>query len=122
MPAGGWTSYPEATSLAARRIGARRLHILRTTGLLTLRFPALEDRNFDSFNWVEGPPDTSRTDVRWFIDGSQINKWKLLSTCGFGIAVVADDGQLLAYGHGITPCWVESAAGQSCWRFARSCI
>ena len=115
-PVGGWTSYPAAAALAVKRIGARRLHILQTTGLLTLRLPALEDRDFDSFTWSSGPPDLERTDARWFIDGSQINgKWKQLSTCGVSIAVVADDGQLLAHGQGIPPSWVDSAAGAELW-------
>ena len=63
--------------------------------------------------------DFSRTDVRGFIDGSMLcPKWRELSTLGFAVAVVADDGSLIAWGWGVPPVWCDSASAAEAWALA----
>ena len=95
---GGWSDIPEKAKLAANRIGTRRLRILRDTGMLAIKLHTLPDTEFDTFQWGSAPPDFDRTDVRCFIDASMLEpKWRELSTLGFAVAVVADDGSLLEW-------------------------
>jgi hypothetical protein len=58
----------------------------------------------------------TRSDLTWIIDGSAMNgRRNTLATFGFAIAIVAKDGSLLAWGSGIPPHWVDSAAGAETW-------
>ena len=115
-PEDGWSEVPKEARLAADRISGSRKKILKTAGLLALKVPAPPPRKWDSFNWLSGEPDTMRTDLRWFIDGSFINgRWAQLATAGFGIVVVADDGELVAWGWGIPPRWCNSASAAEAW-------
>ena len=45
-------------------------------------------------------------------------RWKDLSTLGFAIAVVADDGSLVAWGWGVPPVWCDSASAAEAWALA----
>ena len=82
-PTAGWSKLPEKAKLAAGRVGPERLRMLRTTGFLALKLPALPQANYDSFDWLTEPPDMLRTDVRWYIDGSMMNaRWRQYSSCG----------------------------------------
>ena len=42
-------------------------------------------------------------------------KWHQFGSYGFGGAVVADDGTLVAYGKGVPPEWTDSAAAAEAW-------
>ena len=115
-PPSGRSKLPTEALLAANRLNAERKRILKSNGLLALKVPARKARRGDSFTWSAGPPDVTRGDCKWYIDGSMINgRWNLLATAGFGIVVVADDGELLASGWGIPPSWVDSASAAEAW-------
>ena len=104
VPADGWTPTPTKAELAARRIGKNRLELLESTGLLTLKVPNLEPLEKDTFRWYSSPPDVSRNDLTWVLDGSALNsKWHTLATFGFGIVVISDSGDLVAWGGGRPP-------------------
>ena len=52
----------------------------------------------------------------WYCDGSMLNgRWEPLRFTGFGIAVVSDTGDLLAYGLGWPPSWCDTAAAAEAW-------
>ena len=52
----------------------------------------------------------------WYFDGSLLyGKWPELRCTGFGIVVVAADGELLAYGAGAPPNWCTTAAAAEAW-------
>ena len=118
-PVGGWSCTPVKARLAASRIGQARRELLDTTGLLTIKVPNLEPLEKDTFRWYSDPPDTSRTDLQWVIDGSALNsRWHSLATYGFGIVVFADCGDLVAWGGGRPPAWIDSASASEAWALA----
>ena len=65
--------------------------------------------------------DLTRPDLTFYIDGSGVNtRWEALATFGFSIVIVAADGELVAWGNGIPPPWVDSAAGAEAWALAKT--
>ena len=63
-------------------------------------------------------PDTVPDDGIWFIDGSLVDgSQRATGRTGFGIVVVSPSGDLLAYGHGEPPDWIEDAAGAEAWAY-----
>ena len=72
----------------------------------------------DTFEWVLPPDGDLPGDASWFIDGSLFDESKRFARrTGFGIAVVASNGSLLALGRGVPPAWVHDAAGAEVWAF-----
>ena len=68
------------------------------------------------FHWLSQPPDVSRSDTTWIIDGLMMNpRWKTLSTLGLAIMVISDAGDLLARGNGVPPEWCDSASAAEAW-------
>ena len=107
---------PDKAKLAASRIGVDRLSKLRNTGLLAIKVPNLEPLQKDTFRWLSEPPGVTRNDLTWVIDGSAMNaRWSTLATFGFAIVVIADNGSLVAWGSGVPPSWIDSAAGAEAW-------
>ena len=54
-------------------MGPRRLELVRTTGILALKVPALPTVDYDSYQWLSAPPDVMRDDLTWYVDGSRLN-------------------------------------------------
>ena len=53
----------------------------------------------------------TREDITWYTDGSSSDpRCPAISAFGFGIVVVADDGELVAFGYGTPPDFVDSPA------------
>ena len=118
-PKEGWQDMPQKARLAWNRIGAKRQELLENTGLLTVKVPKLEPVGKDTFKWYSQPPDTTRRDLVWVIDGSALNsRWSALATYGFGIVVYTTEGDLIAWGCGIPPAWTDSASAAEAWALA----
>ena len=116
VPAEGWYCRPDKADLAAHTFGEKRLKLLRTTGLLSIKVPALRSRHHDTLRWGVAPGDDLPSDATWFIDGSMLKpRRKQLSTCGFAIADVAKNGDLCALGWGVPPLWCDSASAAEAW-------
>lgn len=66
--------------------------------------------------WFTDPPDVTRTDIRWYIDGSMMfgHVWGLRRT-GCAIVVVSYSGDLVAFGNAVPPAWVRTAAASELW-------
>ena len=80
------------------------MQLLQTTGLLTVKLPALPPKQFDTLKWGLEPGPDFPDDARWFIDGSMMNpRRKRLATCGFAIAAVSRSGDLCAWAWGVPP-------------------
>ena len=97
-------------------MGEERQKLLRTQGLACIRIPRHKRYPSGVFNWLTADPDVTRTDVKWYTDGSCSDP-----TCpdvaklGFGIAVVDSDGGLVAYGAGIPPSFVTDSGMAELW-------
>ena len=116
MPTGGWAQIPENAQLAANTIGQHRLDTLRTTGLLALKLPAKQAKCYDTLQWGKRVPDDHGGRVTWYIDGSQLlPRRRALSSLGFGIVAVDDEGGLLAWAWGTPPKWCDSASAAEAW-------
>ncbi len=72
-----------------------------------------------AFRWILPPPDDGQSERwRWFLDGSMLDEPRRFARrTGFGLAVVYDDGHLVAYGCGRPPAWVTTAAGAEAWAY-----
>ena len=107
---------PDKAKLAADTIGAERLGILRTTGLLAIKLPSKRERVYDTLYWGKKLGADAHADVTWYIDGSQLfPRRRELSTLGFALAAVSGDGELLAWGWGAPPKWCDSASAAEAW-------
>ena len=116
MPPSGWSRRPEKANLAAHTIGQERLELVRTTGLLTVRLPAMPTRRTDTLHWGVVPGDDLPEEVTWYIDGSMLNpRRRQLATCGFALAAVTRAGDLCAWGWGVPPSWCDSASAAEAW-------
>ena len=114
------TPPPKETVLAQQRLGTERIQLLRTRGMCTVRLPAPLVRNNGSFSWLLDPLASDRLDdATWYCDGSLVlGKWTMFRTTGFGIAVVASDGELLGFGYGTSPTRIYTAAAAELWALA----
>ena len=64
------------------------------------------------FMWYREPPTTLPDGARFYIDGSLFDgSISLFARTGYGVALVAVDGELLAFGAGVPPSWIHNAAG-----------
>ena len=118
-PTGGWSKIPEKAQLAWGRIGLARQELLESTGLLAVKVPRLEPVEKGTFKWYSHPPDVTREDLVWVIDGSALNsRWATLATFGFGIVVYSYEGDLVAWGGGVPPTWTDSASAAEAWALA----
>ena len=115
-PEQGWAPVPEEAKLAAEAVGEERLRLLRNTGLLAIKLPAKHARMHETLSWGKRLEQSDRTDVTWYIDGSQLMpRRRDLSTLGFGLVAVGSDGELLAWGWGAPPNWCDSASAAEAW-------
>ena len=115
-PPDGWSEIPEKAKLAADTIGAERLSILKTTGLLAIKLPSKRARVHDTLYWGKKLDANAQTDITWYIDGSQLfPRRRELSTLGFALAAVSGSGELLAWGWGTPPKWCDSASAAEAW-------
>ena len=116
MPETGWTSVPDKAKFAESVVGQRSMRILRTNGMLAVKVPARPWVDYDSFQWLSSPPPADDQTLVWYIDGSAQNpKWEEIATFGFGIVVTSAYGDLVAWGFGIPPKWITSAADAEAW-------
>ena len=81
-----------------------------------------------SFKWLFDPfkalDQTAVDTATWYTDGSMLmGRWTALRCTGFGVVVVAEDGQLLGYGFGTPPTRIATAAAAELWAidFVLSC-
>ena len=115
-PAEGWPPPPLPCSTLVSGLGARRHDLLLTRGLLALSIPRPPQQEEVALKWISDPPYVSRSDLRWYTDGSQKygNLWELKRT-GCAVVVVSTAGDLVAFGHAIPPAWVRTAAAAELW-------
>ena len=70
MPEHGWSDVPEKARLAETVIGQRRVQLLETNGMLTVKVSARPWVKYDSFQWLSQPPPMDDETLIWYIDGS----------------------------------------------------
>jgi hypothetical protein len=106
------------SSMAMLALPQCRQDILRNHGLLAIRLPPTRYAQQGEFTWLAEPDisDPRADQATWYCDGSMLHgKWKPLRVTGFGIAVVSQEGDLLAYGLGWPPTWCAIAAAAEVW-------
>ena len=114
-PANGWPEPPQGALLALERLNPIRRRLLQTRALLVLRVPRPPILRTEWFRWLVAPPDCIEY-CTWYIDGSMLDgSWHDFRALGFGIAVVSDSNDLLAFGMGCPPLWCRSAASAEAW-------
>ena len=66
--------------------------------------------------WHPKPPDVTDDRLIWVIDGSRkyAAVWETATT-GCGVAVIRDDGTLVAFAHATPPPWVRTASAAEAW-------
>ena len=117
-PVEGWPQPPGMAACALSLLSAHRSSILKTHGLLAMKIHTPTFAQLGDFRWIVEPSvEDPRVDfATWYCDGSMLNgKWKPLRVTGFGIAVVATVGDLLAYGMGWPPSWCATASAAEAW-------
>jgi len=119
-PAEGWPAPPKAASAARNAIGIRRRGILDERALLALRIPTTPADDVGKFKWIVDP--TIRPHAHegvWYFDGSMLHgRWRELRVTGMAVVVATPHGQLLGYGVGRPPTWVQTAAAAEAWALA----
>ena len=98
--------------------------MLDTRGVLFLRVP-FAPRSLDgAFQWYGPSPSTfDCSGATWYTDGSVFEpRWRDISATGFAVALVGSQGQLLTYGAGIPPNWVDSSAATEAWALYIACF
>ena len=102
-----WMAAPAPkASLVLGKVSEVRKNVLRDRALLVIRLTSAPfDQHGQFRRLLEADPHDQRLlDAVWYCDGSMLNgRWKALRATGFGIAVVAISGDLLAYGLGCPP-------------------
>ena len=104
--------------MALQRVGTERDDILKLRGFMALHIPAAPFRSTCTFKWVRDPIAAQRdlTRATWYTDGSMLGgSCRQLRATGFGLVVVAEDGELLGYGFGTPPTRIATAAAAELW-------
>ena len=116
-PASGWTSLGETANSFISTLSEPRARSLRTRGILTVEIPiAAPQIPTRGWRWLTTPPDSSRQDLTWVIDGSRkyASHWTL-STTGCGVAVLDAEGALIAFATATPPPGVRTAGAAEAW-------
>jgi hypothetical protein len=93
------------------RIGAERLHLMRTRALLAVRVPAPVVVDEALVRWRSEVPDLSRSDLVFSTDGSLFHpRFREFSTAGCAVVIVSSDGALLGVVEARLPSRVRTAA------------
>ncbi len=116
MPEGGWPAPPVECWPLLARLSEPRRELLHTRGLLALRLPRPAPQVSTAILWLSAPPDTTRTDLLWYTDGSMQHgpTWDLRRT-GCGVVVVSRSGDLVAFGTAVPPGSMRTAAAAELW-------
>lgn len=116
MPAGGWPLPPPDARILLDKLGNDRKFLLQTRGLMAVKVPRPLPQVEISIKWYTEPPDVTRGDLTWYTDGSMRHGhvWELRRT-GFAIVVVDHSGTLVAFGIGVPPAHVRTAAAAELW-------
>ena len=83
---------------------------------MLLWYPLPPPQQERGLRWVPRPPDHTRDDLRYYIDGSLCHGpvWQLRRT-GCSVVVVDSHGALVAYGAAVPPPWLRTAAAAELW-------
>jgi hypothetical protein len=115
-PHGGWPRPPPKAQLAINTIGTCRETTLRTRGLMVLEVPAPAPPTSGWSEWLRPVPQDADDTFTWYLDGSMLDGEHVdFRAVGFAIVVVAPDGSLAAFGFGVPPSWVATAAAAEAW-------
>jgi len=76
----------------------------------------LADEN-ETITWVKPiPHDVDEGTLSWYIDGSTIDgPTSTLRRSGAGFLATNPEGDLVAYGYGVPPWWVDTTPGAEAW-------
>jgi hypothetical protein len=111
VPAGGWATTPPAVAAFSARLGAERLHLLRTRALLAVRVPAPVVTDDIMVRWRSEVPDLTRGDLVFYTDGSLVHsRYREFSTAGCAVVIVSLDGALLGVVEARLPSRVGTAS------------
>ena len=98
-PPNGWPAAPSQAALVLGRIGQDRRRLLQTRAVLALRLPKPPTPT-EWFTWHLAPPEEAGP-CTWYLDGSLLDGgWADFRAAGFGIVVVSNTRELVAYGSG----------------------
>jgi len=115
-PCGGWPRPPVAVSNFIAQLDPVRRRFLTTRGILLLHVPVPPPSRDGWFKWLKPLPDIDLAGATWFIDGSAIDGPSHRTVrLGFGVVVVAANGELIAFGQGAPPAWIKDSAGAEMW-------
>ena len=111
---------PAASQDVVDKMGMSRRVLLQTRGLMGLKLACPKPALLDTFVWhldpTTHPTQPALADHLWFIDGSLIDSelagWA--GRLGFGVVVVARDGELVGAGSGCPPAGSTTRRGPSC--------
>ena len=104
IPPEGWFDLPANVSALRGKLSTQRRALLDTRGLFVLKVKKPRRPEYDSFQWLSEPPDTTDDSLRWYVDGSLVNGTApLLATTGFAIVATDAQSNLVAWGHGTPP-------------------
>ena len=118
-PENGWTEYPDEAARAIGRLNCDRKKLPEQQGLMVLKLPRSKNTSDGSFRWHVGPPDHTRTDLKWYTDESCCNPTSPeIATTGYAVVVTDRAGNLVAYGSGVPPAWVDDSGKAEVWAIA----
>jgi hypothetical protein len=111
VPAGGWATTPPAVGAFSARLGAERLHLLRTRALLAVRVPAPVVTDDIMIRWKSEVPDLTRDDLVFYTDGSLMHsRYREFATAGCAVVIVSSDGALVGVVEARLPSRVGTAS------------
>ena len=116
-PPQGWTEHTGEGRRFLGEISADRRYAATTRGVLTVKVP-IPKPQVESlcWHWLTNRPDINDLRLTWVIDGSRryASDW-VLSTTGCGVAVLNQDGLLVAFATATPPAWVKTAGAAEAW-------
>ena len=115
-PIGGWTHASAAVQSTAAAMVPERLSLVRTRGIAVERMPLPAWPQEAELRWIVGPPDVTRSDLVWYIDGSVVDAtWESFASAAAAVVVVNSDGDLIAVAEAALPATVQtSGAAEAC--------
>jgi len=118
VPENGWPKLAAPAQALLDGLEPSRRHLLLTRGLFVARVYAPSPPDHGWLRWVLPLPPDFVGEGTWYTDGSLVDGTvRGIARTGFALAFVDNDGELLAYGLGMPPAWIDTAPSAEAWAY-----
>jgi hypothetical protein len=113
----GWSQRPDEANQFYNALSDDNRIALDTRALAVVRAVVPLADELETITWIKPiPQDVDEATLSWYIDGSTLDgPTNTLRRSGAGFLATNPEGDLVAYGFGVPPWWVDTTPGAEAW-------